>query len=101
MKDIEETEEKDETEEKEETEEKDENKSIKEKETQIINSLLHLTYMNDMVYQINKYKLDIIKDIYKTYFSNSNLTYEKFKKSIFKNKRPDFIKKDNKKKSNL
>ena len=62
-------------------------------DTKIINALIHLAFMNDMVSQINKYKLDVVKDIYKTYFSKSKLTYAEFRKSIFKNKRPDFIKK--------
>lgn len=62
-------------------------------DTKIIKALLHLAFMNDMASQINKYKLDVVKDIYKTYFSKSKLTYVEFKKSIFKNKRPDFIKK--------
>jgi len=63
-------------------------------DTKIIKALLHLAFMNDMASQINKYKLDVVKDIYKTYFSKSKLTYAEFKKSIFKNKRPDFIKKE-------
>jgi len=69
---------------------------VKGDDTKIINALLHLAFMNDMVSQINKYKLDVLKDIYITYFTTSNLTYNEFKKSIFKKKRPDFIKKENK-----
>jgi hypothetical protein len=68
---------------------------IKGDETKIINALLHLVFMNDVVSQINKYKLDVLKDIYTTYFTTSNLTYNEFKQSIFKNKRPYFIKKEN------
>ena len=63
-------------------------------DTKIINALLHLAFMNDMASQINKCKLNVVKDIYTTYFSKSKLTYAEFKKSIFKKKRPDFIKKD-------
>lgn len=72
--------------------EEQENKGYN-KDTNIINALLHLAFMNDMASQINKYKLNIVKNIYIKYFSKSKLTYEEFKKSIFKNKRPDFIKK--------
>ena len=79
----------------------EEKKDQKENDTKIINALLHLAFMNDMASQINKYKLDVVKDIYKTYFSKSKLTYAEFKKSIFKNKRPDFIKKEKEKKSNI
>lgn len=69
-------------------------KICKKNDTKIINALLHIAFMNNMASQINKYKLDVVKDIYKKYFSTSNLTYVEFKKSIFKNKRPDFIKKE-------
>jgi hypothetical protein len=77
----------------------EENKQYKTKrenennDSKIINCLIHLTFMNDMVSQINKYKLNILKDIYKKYFLTSNLTYNEFKNNIFKKKRPNFIKK--------
>ena len=75
-------------------EDKEKGKKEKNKDTKIINALLHLAFMNDMSSQINKYKLYVVKDIYKTYFSTTKLTHCEFRKSIFKNKRPDFIKKE-------
>jgi hypothetical protein len=55
----------------------------------IIKSLIHLEYMNDIVNQINLYKKNICKDIYKKYIvkTNKELTYKQFYSIIFKNNR--------------
>ena len=56
----------------------------------IIKALLHLTVMNDLVGQINKKKIKVLKNIYKDYFKGKcDMTFTQFQNSIFKKNRVD------------
>jgi hypothetical protein len=56
----------------------------------VIKALLHLTVMDNLVKQINKKKINILKNIYKDYFKGEcDMTYAQFQNSIFKKNRVD------------
>lgn len=56
----------------------------------VIKALLHLTVMNDLVSQINKKKIKVLKEIYKDYFKGKcDITFAQFQNSIFKKNRVD------------
>lgn len=56
----------------------------------VIKALIHLTVMDDLVKQINKKKIKVLKNIYKDYFKGEcDMTYAQFQNSIFKKNRVD------------
>lgn len=56
----------------------------------VIKALIHLTVMDDLVKQINKKKINVLKGIYKDYFKGEcDMTYAQFQNSIFKKNRVD------------
>jgi hypothetical protein len=56
----------------------------------VITALLHLTVMDNLVKQINKKKINVLKGIYKDYFKGKcDMTYAQFQNSIFKKNRID------------
>lgn len=60
-----------------------------------LNTLLYLENLSHTTKQINKYMNDVLKDIYKNYFTKKYDTYDEFKKKIIKNDRPQFLDKKN------
>lgn len=82
---------------KEKTKEKTKQKTKEKTKQQIIekeiNTIKHLEYMNDLTFQINKYKEFVLKEIYNNYFktnkNNKIKDYKEFKKLIFKLNRED------------
>ena len=61
--------------------------------TDELESLYHLEYLNDMVHQVNNYKLKIITRIFKEFISkepSNSLDYKSFKNKILKKNREVF-----------